>query len=181
MADLEVLEHAGIEHTPNLLDRSTAASLEVDCEKLLATSHEDIYFESEWSPSEEGSPTSVTTRNYPLVYLRASGLVTLQKVLEYHHPYQDSRDANVLVVRQEPGAIQIFHPDIVGDPQLLIYASDGGKFDFFADPLSPNFESQDVNSGDSLKLLRPYIKHRGRNVSNHSRYVLVLSNRSELN
>lgn len=180
MATKEILERAQIEHIHGGISRTEALQLETDCERLLTADRDDIFFAFEWDPVEEGAAASITTRNYPLASLLGGEFQTLEDILLRHHPFLDNPDANILVNKQEPGATQVFHPDIVRDHQLLIYASDGGAFDFYPSHDASDFETIDVNAGDFLKLAVPYIRHRGRNPSSHTRYTLVLSQTSEL-
>lgn len=174
------LLQANLTHEAGAFDTDLATRLEADCEALFDISRDDLYFTSEWQPMDEESPAVIDTRNYPLERLTGAGYSALSRVLELHHPYADEPNANVLINRQRPGAVQRFHGDVIVGIQVIVYASNEGAFDFKLDPEVDDYETVLVNAGDLLRLNRPLITHRGRNPSEHVRFNLVLSSGAEL-
>jgi len=167
------LEVAGITVVKGGVERSTCESIALECEELLF-SHLAIDFDR-GNPTEAGPP--IWQRQYRLSIIKGSGLVSINCVLGLH-PYPQSPDATVIVNGQEPGAVQNFHSDIVQGSQVIVQASSGGAFDYYPnfDPLNPDdFDSLDVGIGDIIMCNRSFIRHRGRNPSDQTRYNLVFT------
>lgn len=170
----QLLPEAGITIERARLDRGLVDQLAVELQRLLASHARDVEYYYVGDPTDYRDPASIKQRFYRLTALRDSGFSTLKQVLALH-PYPDVPDASVLVNGQESGAVQVFHPDIVRGFQIVVHASDGGKFDFSLTGNEDDYETIDVGAGDVLRLDRPSVLHRGRNPSEAMRYNMVFS------
>lgn len=173
---LEVLVEGQLEIERGKLSREVASGLAVECQELRDCSPPNqLWHYIAGDSSTEDSPGKIQAAFYYLSVLRTSGLVAMQSVLDLH-PHPESKDANLFIPIQQPGAVQNFHPDYVQGKQVIVHASDDGLFDYRPDRSdNERIETIDVNAGDVLWLTCPSIEHRGRNPSSNTRYVVVMS------
>jgi len=171
---VDSLEKAGI--TITHIDTETAKDIELECRELLIT--EALQYTVPFGDIREpGSVHPISQRLYRLSTLKESGLLAVVSVLGLH-PHPEGPEATVIINGQTPGAKQVFHSDIVKGSQVVVQASKDGAFDFYPDfdpALPDNFETLDVNAGDVLSCNRAFMRHRGRNPSDHIRYNLVFT------
>lgn len=171
---IETLVPGELEIERGKLSATVAADVAAECQMLLEGVPDPLYYYV-GTPYTEESEGIIKQSFYYLKDLRSSGFVALQSVLDLH-PHPDTRNPNVFINMQEPGAEQNEHADIVFGKQVIFQASDDGLFDYWPDHLNnDHVETVEVNAGDVLWLNCPSIRHRGRNPSSSVRQTLVMS------
>ena len=173
---LEILVEGQLEIERGKIPEDVAADIAIECQELRDTDPPDnLWHYISGDSSVEESPTRIQAAYYYLQVLRSSGLIAMKTVLDLH-PHPESRDANLFINIQQPGAVQNFHPDYVQGRQVIVHAEDGGLFDYCPDRYDDeHIETIEVNAGDVLWLTCPSILHRGRNPSPNPRHVIVMS------